>query len=599
MALAMGADLKFAGDLGREGSVIRSFAKAGSTVVIVAGTDPHGTNMGVSNLMQMIHLEGKFPYLEGPIDLLTKPNIPVRGFHMNGGWQLNHPYGFRTWTEEDWKRFVDIVWAERGNLIFIWPYVETMMVPLSSADKAYLEEFRRITDYAHEKRGMEVWIMQAANRVAITDCNVADPMLRPHWINGCQKDMDPADPQQFANIEKSFEALYQTVNNADGFCLIDSDPGGWPHSPISDQVKIFRAARKLLDRYNVLAEKTKLVDWMWIGWGRHKFFTSKDRLVTGFDWTDKNPDESDVAFMRETIRNFKNDLPEPWEMIAGMPPYLESSKQESVLDKTIFLPYGAIEMEPAFPATNMGFEPVREVLDKGSMYPQLRGWMGNNELMLLQFPRSFYFLNSLWDGEFKNRPEREVVLEISRHLYPEYKEVIADSFLGLHEKDPETISSTLSRLEKPLNSTAQPGAVGRFVFPDSLMVAKNLKMQLEIRMARQRLLKALEGKPDANECARLVEDYFDKLLAWNKETGWDKTIDIAIWTTPIYESGKDLTEALSRLKEILGQGAPYTNYGQIDAFFDPISKSLLKKYGQNSVMIGCIDPFKLAVIQTQ
>ena len=64
-----------------------------------------------------------------------------------------------------------------------------------------------------------------------------------------------------------------------------------------------------------------------------------------------------------------------------------------------------------------------------------------------------------------------------------------------------------------------------------LIVARTLQMQLEIRLARQNLLKALQGKPDIKECARLVEDYFDKLLAWNKETGWEKTIDIAIWTS--------------------------------------------------------------------
>jgi hypothetical protein len=598
MALAMGVNLGSAGELGDEGSVIRSFERAGTRIVIVAGTNPHGTNLGVSTLLQMVRLKGKSAYLEGPLDLQNRPSIRVRGFHMNGGWQLNHPYGFRTWTEDDWRRFVDIVWAERGNLIFIWPYVETMTVPLLTADKAYLEEFRRITEYAQQKRGMEVWIMQSANRVALTDCDVADPMLRPHWINGCQKDMDPANLQQFAKIEDSFEALYRVVNNADAFCLIDSDPGGWPGSPISDQLKIFLAARKLLDRYNLHAEKTKLIDWMWVGWGRHKIFTAADRLVTGFDLTD-NLEENDAAFMRRTMRNFKEHLPEPWGLVAGMAPYLESSKRESTLEKTVYLPYGTIEMEPAFPSTNIGFESVRKVLDQAEAYPELRGWMGNNELMLLQFPRSYYYMNSLWDAHFRKRSERQALQEISRHLYPDEQETITDSFLALQEKDPGKIVPALARLGKLTSSQIRPGAIGRFLFPDHLIVARDLRMQLEIRESRQRLLKVLHGRPDVDECAKLVEDYFDKLLAWNRETGWYKTIDIAIWTTPIYQDGKDLTEAFSRLKQILGNGAPYTGYAQIDLFFDRIGKDLLKKYGQDSVMIGCIEPFKLAVIQTQ
>jgi len=159
----------------------------------------------------------------------------------------------------------------------------------------------------------------------------------------------------------------------------------------------------------------------------------------------------------------------------------------------------------------------------------------------------------------------------------------------------------LPRLKELLQggNAIRAGALGRFLFPDRLIVARTLQMQLEIRLARQNLLKALQGKPDIKECARLVEDYFDKLLAWNKETGWEKTIDIAIWTSPIYQDGKDLTEAMSRFKEILGAGAPYTSYSQVKAFFDPITRDLLKKYGEESVMIGCIEPFKLAVAQTQ
>ena len=123
------------------------------------------------------------------------------------------------------------------------------------------------------------------------------------------------------------------------------------------------------------------------------------------------------------------------------------------------------------------------------------------------------------------------------------------------------------------------------------------RLQLEIRVGPS---VALEGAARQAQCRgkrRLVENYFDKLLAWNQETGWDKMIDITIWRTPIYEEGKDLREAMTQLKEIIAQGKPYTSYAQTDDFFDGISKNLLQKYGRDSVMIGCIEPFKLAMIQ--
>jgi hypothetical protein len=600
MALAMGADVGSDSESDHDGSVIRSYERGKTNVVVVAGHDPHGTNTGIATLMQMIRADGKFPYLDGPLDLRNSPSFAVRGIHLNG-WPLNYPYAFRSWKEADWKRFIDIAWAQRINLFYLWPFMEIMPVPLSAEDQAYLQEVHRVVDYAQNQRGMEVWIMHSANRIAISDCATSDPRFRAYWVNDCQKDMNPADPQQFQRILKSFEALYKIVNNADAFCMIDSDPGGWPQSPISDQIKIFQGARKLLDQYAVNGQKTKLVDWMHVGWGRHKFFTSTDSVVGAYDWSDKNPDESDVAFMDETILNFKRNLAEPWGLIAGQPPYLSVVQKEAVLGKTVYLPYGAIESEPAFPATNLGQESVRKVFDKANQYPGLRGVMGNNQLMLLQFPRTFYFFATAWNKEYENRREEDVMQDLATQLYPEHAELIGESFLELRDTDPERINNTLSRLAKLVqkNDGGRPGALGRFLFPDHLAVARNLEMQLEIRSARQELIQELRGKPDVQECSRLLENYFDRLLAWNHETGWDKMIDITVWPHPIYESGKDLTQAIYRLKQILAQGAPYPSYGKIKKFFDAITIHLSKKYGEDSVMVGCVEPFKLAVIEGQ
>ena len=583
MARALGVELP--GDLGKEGAVIKSFDKGNSKIIAIAGTDPHGTNAGLATFMRMIQAEGKSAYLDGPVDLKSKPSIAVRGIHLNG-WPLNYPYAFRSWKEADWKHFVDIAWVQRINLFYLWPFMEIIPVPLSGEDEAYLQEVQRVIEYAQTQRGMEVWIMQSANRVAVSDCKVKDPRFRTYWVPGeCQQDMDPADPQQFANILTHFEALYKIVNNADGFCFIDSDPGGWPGSPLSDQLKIFNGARKLLNQYNVHAEKTKLIDWMWLGWGRHSTGDESGKQAT--------------ALMQETIRNFKQNLTEPWSLISGMAYYLESAKNEGALGKTIYLHYGAIEEEPAFPATNLGLESVQEVFDTAAKYPELQGIMGNNELMSLQFPRTFYFFNRAWDGEYKTRQQPEVLSELAGQLYPDHQKLIAESFLGLRETDPAKIQTTLDSLSKVIQGgdAGRPGALGRYLFPDRLIVARNLQLQLEIRAARQSFIKAMQSKPDIKESARLVENYFDKLLAWNKETGWDKMIDITIWRTPIYEEGKDLSEAKSKLKQMIAQGKPYTSYGQTDEFFAGISQRLLQKYGPDSVMIGCIEPFKLALIQ--
>ena len=89
-----------------------------------------------------------------------------------------------------------------------------------------------------------------------------------------------------------------------------------------------------------------------------------------------------------------------------------------MLSKTVYLPYGAIESEPAFPATNVGQEKVRKVFDKANQYPGLRGVMGNNQLMLLQFPRTYYFFATAWDKEYEKHPEPDVMLDLAGQLYP-------------------------------------------------------------------------------------------------------------------------------------------------------------------------------------
>src|SRR5512137_2900323 len=125
--------------------------------------------------------------------------------------------------------------------------MEIIPLPVSAADAAYLEEFRRVVDYAQREHGMEVWMMQSPNRVAKSDCGVADPRYRPYWRMEHQVDLNPGDPRQLQQILDSRKALYRIVNNVDGVCTIDSDPGGWAGSPVSDWAKIFNGCRALLD----------------------------------------------------------------------------------------------------------------------------------------------------------------------------------------------------------------------------------------------------------------------------------------------------------------------------------------------------------------
>src|SRR3954451_16762303 len=89
MAHQLGQEVVLSADLGPEGYVIRSVQGNGTTQIMVAGHDPHGTNAGVAALMQMIRAEGAVPYLDGRLDVRSKPSYAMRGIHLNG-WPLNY-----------------------------------------------------------------------------------------------------------------------------------------------------------------------------------------------------------------------------------------------------------------------------------------------------------------------------------------------------------------------------------------------------------------------------------------------------------------------------------------------------------------------------
>lgn len=579
MAQQVMADVLNGKELGEEGYLIRSIVTSGKVRLLVTGTNPQGTKFGVAALMKMIQAGGRSAYVKGPVDMTSRPRFAVRGMHLNG-WPINYPYSFRAWKEEDWKRYIDILSYQGVNLFFIWPFLEIMPVPLSAEDKAHLEEVRRVVDYAQKQRGMQIWIMHSVTRVAQSNLAMPDPRSRYYWVWN-QIDMNPGDPRQLDAILRSREALYKIVNNADGYAMIDSDPGGWPYSPLSDLMKVFKGMRGHLDRYSLHGSRAKLVNWMHFGWGVERYMeTSKKQ-----------------EFISETIRTMQKQVAEPWWLIAGYREYLPTCKKEGVLGKTIFLPYGAVEGEPSYPATNVPLDRVRKALDSVADFPELKGLMGNNQTPLLQFPLTYYFLASAWNFEHQNRNDRDVLLELCGHLYPERKDVIAEAYLALNETDPHKIDAIRGQIENLIKhgKLGRPGLIGRKLFPDSLQVARDLVSQLKVRAARQTMCRALTLAADKNDSARVIESYLDAVLTWTDQNGWHMMVDVVGWRRGYIVSDQEFVNAMSNLKRALGGASPGFGDARIASFFDPIAINLLRKYGPGAVLRGCIEPMKAAI----
>ena len=67
----------------------------------------------------------------------------------------------------------------------------------------------------------------------------------------------------------SREAMYRILDNVDGVCNIDSDPGYLPRQPArAITSRSSQGCREMLDRHNIHGKQAKLINWMWSGWGR-------------------------------------------------------------------------------------------------------------------------------------------------------------------------------------------------------------------------------------------------------------------------------------------------------------------------------------------
>lgn len=557
--------------LGEEGYAVRVVSRDGAAYVIAAGVTPRGTKVALGVLMKEIGVEGGSAFVPAALERVGRPALGRRGMHFNG-WPLHYPYSFRSWTETDWQRYLDMLAYQGVNLFFLWPFIEIMPVPLSAEDESYLEECRRVVDYAQRRHGMEVWLMQCANRVARDRCGVEDPRVRPYW-RPSQEDLNPGDPEHFEAIMKSREAMYRIVNNADGVCNIDSDPGFYAGSPLSDYIKVLQGCRALIDEHSIHGTQTKLINWMLWGWGRVERM-SMDGLA---------------EHQRLTVQAVREALPEPWELLcsqfgflpAGEYQFLPVCREEGVLEKAVFFPYGIIEFEPSYPRTNMEVDGIRGTFaNQVDVFPELSGAMGNVQTPLLQFPNVFYFTSAMFDADYRGRSERDVMLDLAGHLHPERRELLAECFLALKEPDPAKVAASADRLDSVIREggLGRNGLFGRKLFPDAAVVARSLVLQLRMRAAQERLAQGVTAETPKEDAERLLRDYFDAYLAWDTSHGWHDLWGWNQWP-PSDPRFSAVAEAIH---------ASFGEPSAMDACFERIIRELSEQYGEAAVRDGCV-----------
>ena len=86
-----------------------------------------------------------------------------------------------------------------------------------------------------------------------------------------------------------------------------------------------------------------------------------------------------------------------------------------MLGKTVLLPYGAIEDEPSYPATNLQIDAHSQAVRRAlpPRIPSLAGVMGNVQTPLLQFPaRVLFHVGDVGTSSTAAAPKKKCCLTI-------------------------------------------------------------------------------------------------------------------------------------------------------------------------------------------
>lgn len=486
-------------ELGREGFVLRIGSVNGRPCLVAAGGTDLGTRHAVYELMCRLDVTTAPPSLPGDLDLLERPSFGLRGMYAHQHWAYLHPYALRSWSVDDWKHYVDMLALMKVNLFQIWSMAGIVPMPPSPGDRAFLERYPAVIDYAKRQHGMEVWIGECANNM----CQRRDlPPIEQRYYFHAETRIDPSNARQIEELRAAREEFYRICGNADGYWVLDSDPGGWEGSPPGEFVDLLMMNRALIDQHTQRGCDAKLIYWMWLGWG------------------DRTREEN----WRETVRGLIDRAPEPWWMTVAHPAHWKVVDELGLEERTLYFPYGPIEPEPSMPFTTLIPDVLRDCLHVPGRAPHIRGIMGNAQTPLCQLPNIHYLTSTAWNLDGRTDASGDVAAGLARMIYPERASLVARAWLSLSSPDaPEAdeLSNELAGLAQT-RALGRPGPIGRKLFPDFELVARDLAIQLRIhgiamdfcRSARDHgtLESALPGK---------IERYCLESLAWRRRHGFN------------------------------------------------------------------------------
>lgn len=492
-------------DPGPQGLVLKALTVPASQkdVVVAAGSDGMGTNYAVMQLRQVLKESASGLGVPRELAIKEEPKYQVRALYLHQHWRYNYPWATWSWGVEDWKHALDMAACLRVNLVMLWPHMDMIAPPLSIPEQDYLADIREIVDYAHRKRGIKIWMVEGPNvlldspEVKQLPIERRDYYAYANMTGGGLK--NPSDPRQVAALMANREALYRAIPNADGYSLIDSDPGGWLGSPASEFVSLFVGNRKLLDQFHERPRDAALIYWLLASWGTG---TAEE------NW-------------RNAMRDMEERVSPPRKYLAIWAPQLKIAKELGVLSESVFFPYGIIEGEPSFPLTNLNFAEIHRALEYAANYEGLEGTMANSQTFFMQLPNIYYFTHYGWSPVADQASDADVLQSLAKLLFPEKAAVLAGAWAQLQAPGAAAALTKASELQDLLNkqSAGRVGTLGSYMFPKPTQVLTDLLTMLRIHASAEHVRETVTaGSP--SEVTAAVAEYLRQMLDWQQRNGF-------------------------------------------------------------------------------
>lgn len=492
-------------DPGPQGFILKTLRLAGNKpVVLAAGSDSFGTNYAVMQLRQVLLESASGVAVPEPLAVRDTPKFQVRALYLHQHWRYNYPWATWSWGVEDWKRALDMAAYLRVNLVMLWPHMDMLAPPLSVPERDYLADIREIIDYAHRKRGIKIWMVEGANvlldspEVKRLPVERRDYYAYANMTGGGLK--NPSDPKQLAALMANREALYRAVPNADGYSLIDSDPGGWLGSPASEFVNLFVGNRKLLDQYHERPRDAALIYWLLASWGTR---TAEE------NW-------------RDAMRDMEQRVSAPRRYLVIWAPQLKLAKELGLLPESVFFPYGIIEGEPSFPLTNLNFGTIRKALEYTADDQGLEGTMANSQTFFMQLPNIYYFTHFGWSDEPAQAHDSEALDALGKLLFPQKAELLARAWAQLNAPGSAAALALAGQLQALAanHRMGRVGTLGTYIFPAPTQVLTDLITMLRIHGSAENVREKAAASVPPGEVMAAVTAYLRQMLDWQKLNGF-------------------------------------------------------------------------------